>query len=799
MGMFDKYNVFPTLKTKRIIIGYDDTVTVRGLLSTKDSKENKSTWLGTNRFTQYVKVCFVVVPDFLESIKFSNIYDSGTRFADGRSFNQLENQYITVSTTLDEILQNDNAISVGESDLEAGMVVNDISFELTIDMKQDVSFGAMVGVQPGAEINGAANDFPIFHAEQKWASWNANSWSLVGFIHFDYEKFQEDYSPVEHLKKLGGNCTVDQMLKRATTPEGKTYMKVPETIKAYFYAETWPRGSMHNSEIPIEAHFSEPYFGLAYYYDSESELYPDGPEYVGWVGGRYNDPEFGPKLNVIPIPNRKVIANHMIQAPVGQGDKRYMGAPMGWFYESYDDKTPDMNYRPQSPVAALSIDGVDSNKKVELLGADVRKTVEDFRRQAVYKSKAKSNVLFKSTASGIKVDPNPWRVSDGDRRKMILNSSCHQIVAFMDIKELICAHSPLGWLSEYHSYGDQRILDSFVNRSRIKKLTIMRKRLTNHPSGNNASGSPDHTTYDKEEVEKFIISTVDQIVPTPGMISRPSIVPALSDDEVTAMITPLGQAGFERGFYLEDYDLFHNVTFGNYEYSVEVDIIDGIKEVLEERVNSYYRQRDKMNEYISLSAVPVTYADEDPQSSDRENYAHKLLHGFTDDRAKSSTPVRGFYDYKNETYTSNFKTYAHIHRDRIQRFVRAFVECYKILERTPVNKDELVWVEYTNTLIDVFMRPQPGQIERYIDFFDKIASTMDGILGRGNISKYERITSGLLSTSLDTSKENRIINIKARIPEMVEAFSRTQVFYEPRILEMELIENRRDDSWNMET
>ena len=48
------------------------------------------------------------------------------------------------------------------------------------------------------------------------------------------KKFQLDYSPVEHLRKLGGNCTVDVLLKKATSPNGRTYMRVPPKSEKSF-------------------------------------------------------------------------------------------------------------------------------------------------------------------------------------------------------------------------------------------------------------------------------------------------------------------------------------------------------------------------------------------------------------------------------------------------------------------------------------------------------------------------------------------------------------------------------------
>ena len=43
------------------------------------------------------------------------------------------------------------------------------------------------------------------------------------------------------------------------------------------------------------------------------------------------------------------------------------------------------------------------------------------------------------------------------------------------------------------------------------------------------------------------------------------------------------------------------------------------------------------------------------------------------------------------------------------------------------------------------------------------------------------MTSGLGQVSLNTSKEVRLINVNAKIPELITAFSRTQIFYEPNM------------------
>ena len=789
MGMFDKYNVFPTLKTKRVVIAPDPdgegsagpTVTVTGLLSTKKSRKTQTTWLGTNKFTQYVKVCFAVVPDHVnETPEFARIYNADTRFGDSQSFTQFERTYATACISLDEIMQNDYASSTSETDLEAGMEVNSLSFNLDIDMNQGNS--------------------EYWDPNKKWLrndSDGFNSWILVGFIHFDYEKFQENYRPVDNLKKLGGNTTIDTLLKKSTGAAGSGTMKVPETVKAYFYAESWPPGSLQTDldgdgttdAGAVEAFFGEPYYGLVHYHEGPDR---NGQEYSGWMGGRMSDPEMGPKLSTRTIRYTKVVANHTIQAPVnGLRSERYNGA-QGWFYNSYDDRTPNINYNPSFEKRLSNL-----SARVELLGANAVKTARQFRNQIMYKNKiSNSNILFAGSASGIKVDPVPRAAAPdiidevGDIANRIANTSCHQLVGFMDIKEVLSLHSPLGWLVEYHADGDASIIQGFMDESEIKHLQVSRVRLSNHAEGNVATSTSDYIRYDNDEIPKVLVTTSDVI----GSAGSLTLKAAGKND--LARIAGLGQAGFARGFYLEDYDLFHNVTYGNYEYSADVSMIDGIKKSLEAKVNTYYKERKSIQEYIQEANIPVTYKDQVPGSPSattliylqsigadtRDNYATRLLGGFSEEEESKKTMdvVYGNYDYKRNEFTEKFKTeIAPTYEESIRNFLLAFVECYKILDKIPAQSSDWSWEEYITIISYQFFYPYPGMMEKVLVFTDSVAATLDRILGRENVGKYERMTSALPESSLDTSKENRLINVKARIPELVQAFSRTQIFYEP--------------------
>lgn len=806
MGMFDKYNVFPTLKTKKIIIGTDSNITIRGLLSTRESKENASTWLGTSRFTQYVKVYFVAIPEkFLQ--RAAVLFDSDSRFVGDRTLSRFQSEYKTVSLSLDEILQNDYASSVGETDLEGGMIVNDLHFEVQLDMSENVDTRDAEGIE--------ASHHGYWNPDTRYLRREAgfNSWYLIGFIHFDYEAFRASGIHIHDLAKLGGNCTYDKLLEKETSPWGESYMKVPDTTNAFFVAETWPEGSMHSGrntetgadrDVPIELQVGEPYYGITHYHDGDlHENSPEdpAPDYVGWMAGHPQDPGRGPKLDVRVVPYTKVIAPGQVRAPVdhgGPGDHaghQYNGAAQGWFFESYDQDTPNINI-----LANQSGFFKHLTKKAEVLGDNIKKTAEDFRRQVVYKNrKSNSNILFTASASAIAADGAAFRSSDA--RQRVAASSCHQLIGYMSFEYLLAIYSPLGWLSEYHGQTNPAMTALFTKESEIKNLTITRRRLTNSPEGNIATSSPDFITYDNDEIPKVLITTSDWGL---SGFERPEIIPkviagvaAIADLQVD---DPGAYPGI-RGFYLEDYDLFHNIAHGNYEYTVDITIVDGVKKALEDRIDAYNASRSKITEWVNIISTPVTRRS---QITDETQINYPWLQGFTDpsEEIKTDEIVAGNFDYENQAYTAGAIALREDYAFRIDKFVRAFVECYSILTKVPLQVmmrhgytskrvDELIsrraidptliWESYEEQITSVFYEAPPDLLEQYLSFMDSVAATLDRVLDRGNISKYERITSGLLTPSLDTSKENRLINIKAKVPEIVKAFGRTQIFYEPNI------------------
>jgi hypothetical protein len=764
MGMFDAYNVFPILKTQRIII-QSDKVTIRGLLSTKEFKENASTWLGTSRFTQYVKVCFAVVPKlFLPNVE--RVYSPSSRFsADGdNTFDQFMTRYATVSMSLDEILQNDYASSVGASDLEGGMQVNDLFFEMVLDMNQSTSVVPSYSFE-AADMSWNVTDHAIASSFE--------TWHLIGFLHFDYQLFSADHAPVTNLNMFGGNCTVDIMLEKTQDYSGGRQVKVPETTKAFLFGETWPIGSMQNSEIPVEHHAGELYYGITHFHDGdrhESLIFdvdlnryvqdpnaPDpAPGYVGWMGGNPQDPGRGPKLDVIQVPYTKVIANELIRSTPLEDGAHYGAAD--WFHSSYDenDELPrNMNQMDQTTVTNLIRDWAHT------LGSSAKKTVEDVRRQVVYKNKvANSNILFRSTASAIRVVQNGNQISD---------ASCHQVLCFVSLEDLLATHSPLGWLVEYHLHDNPSLVAEFISASRIKNVTLTRKRMSNYPEGNVYSSSPDYVTYDNDEIPKVLVSTSDM---SNQRHLQAKINPGIA--RISEQRDSSGHPSWKFAFLLEDYDLFHNVTCGNYEYSAEFHIMDGAKTVLEERINAYNQARVEMNRYLNYMNTPCTFGISEVQND------YPWLSGlYTPDDERTTEVISGRFNWKTNRYRTSRET-RDSWRSIVDAHVSAFVEVYKVLTNTPHGEPAgTSWEDYKTGLVSTLLRPHVGWLELLVNFQDMVATELEGILKRGNISKYERISSGLLTPSLDTSKEKRILCIKAKIPELVTAFSRTQVFYEP--------------------
>ena len=95
-------------------------------------------------------------------------------------------------------------------------------------------------------------------------------------------------------------------------------------------------------------------------------------------------------------------------------------------------------------------------------------------------------------------------------------------------------------------------------------------------------------------------------------------------------------------------------------------------------------------------------------------------------------------------------------------------------------------------------RANPSMIGIIMDYMDSVAVVLEGILGRGQVSKYERITSGLGTSQLDSYRENKLINVEAKIPKVATAFSRTQIFYEPSLPDSNNAVERLLDNFEVE-
>ena len=142
MSLFDNFDIFPVLRTKRIIIGKNsaaslpqgaefvwdnaslswtipvpppDKVSVQALLSTRDNN-NVSSWLGSSRFKEYIKVFFMVVPESnISSMR--RMRNPETRFSSQDDLALLREHYDMTEISLSEILQRDYIGSVSEMDI----------------------------------------------------------------------------------------------------------------------------------------------------------------------------------------------------------------------------------------------------------------------------------------------------------------------------------------------------------------------------------------------------------------------------------------------------------------------------------------------------------------------------------------------------------------------------------------------------------------------------------------------------------------------------------------------------------
>lgn len=506
-----------------------------------------------SEFAEYLKIYFLALDDS------SDAYTAYLQGPEGR-YRYLKNlpSYLSALTgvapihaaseiTFAEVLQNEKFTTTPISDMSS-YYEHDIYGELEIDIT-------------GLDLDAS------------------NRIHLIGFVHLDVDSYVQDKGldplPIEPYKfeSHGGDMIYDLLLERA------------DSLRVPFY-----RDSLYLD--------SSPYYGPAHYHSDEN---PGPDDYVGWMAGAPGE-DMGPKLDLITIRNYKVVSS---------------------VYDYADDPSV-FGLGPLSSTPIGSTGGtLDSYlnsiiDREELLD-ESRRIIELTRASSYAESKSGKNFMKASDLSTSFI--NSTTSQDVDSGVPTSEGSHHASIVGIDYFKLVRDMSNYGDILNFHYYkGNDLLVESFLSKSRILDLTILRDRVTNNPYSFNDADSLDYKIYDIDEPSKKLVNTQDdltavRILNRPGDGYKGLLKPASTHfatvkevnlatvDEGSGIVTSI--PGHGRYFYIKDYDLFHNVQFGNYRYSMKLTLIDGvyktINSILERLEDAYYR----VSLYFKEASHPV--------------------------------------------------------------------------------------------------------------------------------------------------------------------------------------------------
>lgn len=401
---------------------------------------------------------------------------------------------------------------------------------------------------------------------------------LIGFVHMDVDSYVQDKGldplPEEPyaIESQGGHMIYDLLLERT------------ESLRIPFY-----RNSMYLN--------SEPYYGPLHRHTEENPG-PDG--YIGWMAGPPGG-DMGPKLDVITTRNYKVVSSIYDR----QNDESVFGIGLN---------SSDPAGSTGDPLMSLLNTMIDREQLLD----ESRRLTEMVRASSYAESKSKNNFMKSSDISATFV--NSVASQDIDTGAITNEGSHHASVVGIDYFKLVRDMSNYGDILNFHYYkSNTDLVERFLGSSKILDLTIFRDRVTNNPYSFNDTDSLDYKIYDLDEPSSKLVNTKDdqRIRPLrPGESGISGHLLPASTDLATVREIKLATVeqrsgllqqvpGYNRFFHIKDYDLFHNINFGKYRYSMKLTLVDGVHKVIKDIMNSLEGAYFNISRFLDEASQPV--------------------------------------------------------------------------------------------------------------------------------------------------------------------------------------------------
>ena len=641
---------FPILTTKRIVISKDseyipEESTVRyiavvdgegGIASTRrettttpasnreftkvkvefllKSRENTSIsrWISSidEKIAQYLKVYFIALDDSSARLA-GSLSDPSFRY---RSFEaekflaESENRelrYKLVSKPLSQVLEGNYYTTTPATDL-SGDYYHDIYSEMEIDISN-------LDLEKATKVH------------------------LIGFLHLDVESYAIDTGRTidpfhsRPFEKRGGFLVYDLLLERKSVE-----LEVPYYRQA-MYTE---RGTQVESFEGEEVNRTDlvPYYGPAHYHAAEN---PGPNGYVGWMAGLQDGP-MGAKLEAVRIRNYKVVSSifDTEDADVfGMGvPATNQGASSGTDLESYLRQVLD---------------------EEEIL--DQVKRMREILASSVYAESQLGNNFMKH--SGESMDYiNAVSSLDPETGDITNQKSHHAVICGINYFQMVAKVSNYGELIVFqYGRGNHDMLKRMLGKCRILDIEVTRQRVTNNAYSFNDVDSLDYKVYDLDEPAKRLVNTQDdpvirvlqpgetgfsnKLVPSSTEEASIGEIELVNFDPITGLPVP---GGYDRYFHIKDYDLFHNVQTGNYRYTLNINLLDGIYEMLSESATLLRASYSALVRYLNDASQPII-------------------------RNPQGVYIQGNYDYNINSFHASFKEsdYSSIIGPAITRYATA--------------------------------------------------------------------------------------------------------------------------------
>ena len=785
-------SVLPDFSVNKVIIS-DKSIRIMASLN-RDEDINYDSWLGSSEFFKYINFYFIVTSG-LTSNSISKLYYPKTRVQSldrnlknwervfelkqdrngnlNRNNGSINYIYGYIKANMDEIIRGNYFIK----DKDAGQSKNAVPLNME-SLIDGTGFGAPEGDDTFFEVDLACDDgwLKVDQTNQRDQYRN-----LISFCQLDIAKLSEEYGLAQFLGTLaqyGGPMHYEKILELSpfVGEAGKSIEErvwfVPKTINFFEDQE----GNAYN--------------GMTHEHGASN---PGPGGYIGWMSGPPGDGvvpmEDRKRLTKRQIPNTRVVSKLFIERALGfdgkplaeDGSNSFLGYPnaLDTSGDSYASPYGNLSFggdllstlRSEVGMATLSVNSSADEEEPNTLNT-------------FYGQKMKNMVMNKEmkNKNNIKVIKSSLNISDSELP--------HYATLFKLNKEQVLeSNSSLGYYLDFHretmgpynftSTGELpsgvrydpvleslEILNSSLSLSEITSIRITRRRLQNSLNSNNDFGIPEYSTYDANEVSDVVINAFNFSTSGANAVGQNSTIEEVISNQFSSK-------GIFSLFYLKDFDLFDKPKIGNYKYTVEITMRDGVKSYLRNHYRQFSSAINEFKKYVIDAQRPFIKAK--PPGEDSADRVSAYI-----DFEEEPSPIidnRGSYDYQKEEFSQNFiSTKSQIYLPVIEKVVDHYIRTtYLLTKRTTFFTDKS-YQELVSMLTPE--KTDIGNLNMFLELCNKVLETL-----KNKVFMHEDITETMNMGTHKRSIGNAVgynemfINIKVDMTETIKAVSKNSVFF----------------------